>query len=262
MTISRLDRAVSDVKNIYMVFQPQFNSDGEIRGFEALARLKMKDEEETFSPEIFIPALEEVHSSCKVGYTIFLNAIRFFERKALFCKGIHLSINISPAQLQNRIFIEYLVDYMKEHKTAKQKIILEVTESSPIVDMALALKNMETLLQNGVRFAIDDFGVGYSSFKYIKKLPFAELKIDRLFMSGLISTDLKMAGRCRVIINCFVELGRGLGVDVVAEGIEFEAQRSYVSERGCIGQGYFLGRPMSECAAEAFLDNTLVNTLR
>ena len=131
-------------------------------------------------------------------------------------------------------------DTLQRHALAPGHLTLEVTETTAMRDVEDSLQRLNTLTAMGVKIAIDDFGTGYSSLLYLKRMPATELKIDRAFVR-----DLEHNTEDAAIVSSIVALGRSLQLQVVAEGVETEAQRDFLDQLGCdLLQGYHLGRPM------------------
>lgn len=225
-----------------LVYQPQFNSHREIIGFEALARWK-HCRMGNVPPAEFIPCIESNGKIVQFGYFMLIKAIRFFSENGLFDKGFTLSINVSPTQISSTIFVNRLCNLLKHTLKFNSQLVLEVTEGTEIFDINLIRANMDQLAQCGIRFSIDDFGAGYSSFRYIDGLPFHELKIDRTYVSA---ADQNERGRGLELLECFFIIGDKLSLNVVAEGVETERQFDFLKKAGCSMQGFFLSKPLEE----------------
>ncbi len=150
-----------------------------------------------------------------------------------------MSVNISPQQLAEPGFCELVESVLDETGYPADRLWLEITEGALLRDPAAAIAILESLREAGVHLAIDDFGTGYSSLSYLKRLPVQALKIDRSFVEHL-ETDPDD----RAIVEAVVALGRTLGLEVVAEGIERPGQATELAARGChLAQGFLYGRP-------------------
>jgi EAL domain-containing protein (putative c-di-GMP-specific phosphodiesterase class I) len=224
-----------------LVYQPQYNSRCEIVGFEALARWKHSHIGEV-SPGDFIPCIEGNGKIVQFGYFMFIKAVRFFSESGLFDKGLTLSINLSPTQISSSVFVNRLCNFLRHTQSFNSQLVLEVTEGTEIFDINLIRSNMERLANCGVRFSIDDFGAGYSSFRYINGLPFHELKIDRSYVAAANQEH----GRGLDLLECFFIIGNKLSLSIVAEGVETERQFDYLKKAGCFMQGFFLSKPLEE----------------
>ena len=157
-------------------------------------------------------------------------------------RGIDLgvAVNLSTRSLHDADLVEEVDRLLRRHGVPARRLTLEVTESSVMADPARAVALLHRLRDLGVRLSVDDFGTGYSSLSYLKRLPVQEVKIDRSFV-----TSLREGGEDVAIVRAIVDLGRHLGLEVVAEGIEDQATWDLLASMGCdLGQGWYLGRPM------------------
>jgi len=153
---------------------------------------------------------------------------------------VHVAVNIPPAVLLSAQLESVLRDAFAIFSLPPQRVTLEVTEDAVIADPARALQTLDALRRLGVRLSIDDFGTGYSSFAYLRELPVDELKIDRAFVQEL-GSDRKNRG----IVKAVVELAHGLGLKVVAEGVEDAETAEILQRMGCdLLQGYWFGKPV------------------
>ena len=151
-----------------------------------------------------------------------------------------LSINVSPLQFRQPDFVDQVRMILAETGAPPQQLIFEVTEGLLIEDIGQAIRRMHELAALGIRFSVDDFGTGYSNMAYLTKMPLYELKIDKSFMHG---TPHDRSGTA--IVQSILSMARHLGLRVVAEGIESEAQANYLAAHGgaCM-QGFLYHRPM------------------
>lgn len=160
--------------------------------------------------------------------------------------GWSMAVNLSPLQFSSPALLDSVREVLQRHRIEPARLTLEITETTAMKDVDASLAILNDLTAMGVHIAIDDFGTGYSSLLYLKRMPATELKIDRAFVHDLERNDEDAA-----IVSSIIALGRTLQLQVVAEGVETQAQREYLSELGCDQlQGYHLGRPMD---AEEFL---------
>lgn len=209
-----------------------------ISGVEAL--LRWRHDERLISPLEFIPALEESGEIIRVGEWVLRQAC---EQTRLWQLAGHdrlrCSVNISSTQLQQVDFTLRLIDILQESGLPPASLILEITESQLMPDDLDTLACLNELASLGVLLALDDFGTGYSSFGYLASFPLHILKLDKSFISG-IPYDNKQSAISQAIIG----LGRSLGLEVVAEGIESSAQLDFVVSEGChYAQGYWFSQP-------------------
>ena len=153
---------------------------------------------------------------------------------------ITLSINISALQFKNKAFIKTLMHLLEQYHLPPTLIELEITESVFIDDMDDVIEKMNILRGMGIRFSMDDFGTGFSSLSYLRRLPIDTLKIDKSFIDSVV-TDCPT----RTIAETIIEMGKKLGFHTIAEGVEDEVQFDILRDIGCDNiQGYYMGRPM------------------
>jgi EAL domain-containing protein (putative c-di-GMP-specific phosphodiesterase class I) len=162
----------------------------------------------------------------------------------------NIGVNVSAQQLRDRTFIDDVQRVLLGTGLPPSALVLEITETALLKDLAGASARLQELKDLGVRIAIDDFGVGYSSLSYLHQLPLDILKVDRSFVSG-VTQD----GAQRILTRAVLDLANNLGLWTVAEGIETEEQRDVLLEMGCReAQGYLFGRPMDGDLLEALLE--------
>ena len=207
-------------------------------GVEALVR--WRHGERLISPLEFIPALEESGEIIRVGEWVLRQACQQTRLWQLAGHGhLRCSVNISSLQLQQADFILRVIDILRESGLPPASLILEITESQLMHDDLDTLACLNELASLGVLLALDDFGTGYSSLGYLTRFPLHILKLDKSFIGG-IPNDNKQSSISQAIIG----LGRSLGLEVVAEGIESPAQLDFVVGEGChYAQGYWFSRP-------------------
>jgi diguanylate cyclase (GGDEF)-like protein len=227
-------RAAIPNGDIVPYFQPVVRVDtGELAGFEVLARWPHR-ERGMISPVHFIPVAEEAGLVDAMFWALLAQACR----KALDAPGeFILAVNISPSQVRDQWFPEKVLRTLRETGFPAQRLEIEVTESAMIGDVARAKSSLMSLKNQGVRVALDDFGTGYSSLFLLRELPIDKLKIDRSFVAR-ITTDRENA----TIVGALVGLGKALGLNVTAEGVEDEATAEALRAMGCeFAQGYLYG---------------------
>ena len=207
-------------------------------GVEALLRWKLGTE--LVSPMEFIPALEESGEIVAVGDWVLRQACRQVRHWQLAGQTtLRCSVNLSIRQLQRVDFAALVEEILRETGLAATDLILEITESQLMQDTAQILACLRELAALGVRLALDDFGTGFSSLGYLKRFPLHILKLDKSFISA-IPEDPESC----VISQAIIGLGRNLGLQVVAEGVETHAHLAFLREQGCeTAQGYWFSRP-------------------
>ncbi|MFN6961623.1 MAG: EAL domain-containing protein, partial [Rhodocyclaceae bacterium] len=155
---------------------------------------------------------------------------------------LQLAVNISPRQFHRPDFVAQVKEILAASGASPTRLVLEITESLLLADLGEAVARMHELQALGIRFSIDDFGTGYSSLSYLKRLPLQELKIDRAFVAGL-PNDADDAALSQTILL----IASQMRLEVVAEGVETEAQLAWLKGYGCPRfQGYLFGRPQPE----------------
>ena len=191
-------------------------------------------------PSEFIPFAEQTGFIRAITQWVLATAVRQCAQWRREGLGMHVSVNISARDLLNSELVERFGELLAEHGCHAAWIGLEITESAILDDPGHALRNLERLHALGCRISIDDYGTGYSSLAYLKRLPVNELKIDRSFVMGMV-TDASDA----VIVRSTIDLAHNMGLAVVAEGVEDEATLRRLRELGCdMVQGYLLSRPV------------------
>ena len=223
-------------------FQPLVDlRDGKVRGYEILARWTHPTRG-PIPPDQFIPAAE---ASGAIGELTF-NLLRKACRAAVDLEGApHLSLNVSPVQLDEKDFAEKLLKTLDELNFPAARLEVELTEAALVTDLAAARNVVHTLQEKGVRVALDNFGTGHASLTQLRLLPFDKLKIDRSFVRAM--TGNKEAG---VMVRAIISMAHSLGLAVVAEGVETEDQARALAGLGCdMAQGYYFGRATATAEA-------------
>jgi diguanylate cyclase (GGDEF)-like protein len=224
-----------------LYYQPQINREGRIVGAEVLLRWP-HPERGMVSPAEFIPLAEDTGLILPLGNWVLETACT---QLALWAQDpatqdLTLAVNVSARQFRQPDFVEYVLDLISYTGVNPKRLKLELTESLLVNDVEETKLRMTALKARGVGFSLDDFGTGYSSLSYLKQLPLDQLKIDQSFVRDLM-TDPNDAAIALAVIT----LGHALGLTVIAEGVETQAQRDHLHSQGCDAyQGYLLGRPM------------------
>ena len=236
---AELRRAIQQ-DDLVLHFQPQVRmGSGQLEGIEALVRWRHA-QRGLLVPEQFIPLAEQTGLIGPLNYWVIDAAIR--QRQAWRMDGLELSVavNLSMRDLQNSELPRIVARLLGRWNLPASSLKLEITESTVMADLALAIEVLGRLRELGTRIALDDFGTGYSSLSHLQRLPADELKIDRSFIRDVATNDGDAA-----IVRAAIDLGHTLGLTVVAEGIETEGAWNLLSALGCdVGQGFFLSEPL------------------
>src|ERR671919_3177858 len=233
-------RLALERRELVVYFQPQFDlRRGEVRSAEALIRWQHPTRG-LLEPGAFLAGIEHAGLTRRLTSYVLDESLRQLRvwRDAGF--DLRLAINVSPKDLADARFPEEIAQALDAYGVAPSALELEITEDILLLDSVRTGKRLEQIVEQGVRIAIDDFGVGYSSLSQLKNLPAQVLKIDQSFVSGM-SFDRRDAA----IVRSTIALAHDLGLDVVAEGVETPEHLSELRAAGCdIGQGFHLGRPL------------------
>jgi diguanylate cyclase (GGDEF)-like protein len=233
-------RAAIDADALALWYQPKRRlSDGRIDGAEALLRWH-RPGRGMVSPDLFVRVAEETGNIGRLTRWVLARGIA--EAAALARAGLSMrvSLNLSARDIGDVELPDRVAALLRAHDVPPAAIVLEVTESAVIAEPGAALQVLGRLADMGIEMAIDDFGMGQTSFAYLRRLPVSELKIDKMFVQHLATDETD-----RVIVRSLVELGHRLGFRVTAEGVEDEASAAFLAETGCDHtQGYLIGRPM------------------
>jgi diguanylate cyclase (GGDEF)-like protein len=242
---SDLHRA-QDRQQLVVHYQPQVDADClELRGCEALIRWR-HPELGLISPAQFIPLAEEIGLIVPIGEWVLRTACA--QASAWRAQGseLRMGVNLSARQLQERGLARLVARVLRETRLPARLLELEVTETAIIADPAMAARQLEELAMMGVSIALDDFGTGYSSLTFLRDLPINRLKIDRSFVAHLPG-EIDAAA----IASGLIDLAKGLGLAVVAEGVETLEQFDFLAKHGCDElQGYLFGRPVEAAEFE------------
>jgi len=249
LTLARDLSAALDNGELSMHLQLQVDHEGKEVGAEMLMRWRRGDGT-LVPPDVFIPVAETTGTIVQLGQWVLRQACQ--ARLALQAAGhpLQLSINVSPRQFRQPEFVAQVRAVFEESGVAPQAFVFEVTEGLFVEDLDLITAKMRELAAMGIRFSIDDFGTGYSSLGYLTKMPLYELKIDKSFMR-----DTPHDANGTAIVQTILAMAAHLGLRVVAEGIETEAQARFLGENGrpCM-QGYLYCRPLPLADLIARLD--------
>jgi len=219
-----------------LVYQPQKEiSGGRMIGFEALIRWHHPERGDV-SPAVFIPVAEDSGTIIQIGDWVMATAC---EEAARWKNPLTIAVNVSAVQLHNPNFSRKVHEVLLRAGLAPGRLELEITETALVKDMPRALAALRQVKALGVRVAMDDFGTGYSSLSNLRAFPFDKIKIDGSFIKS-VDRNCQVAAIVRAVLG----LGRGLGLPVLAEGVETLGELEFLDAEACeIGQGYYLGRP-------------------
>jgi EAL domain-containing protein (putative c-di-GMP-specific phosphodiesterase class I) len=233
---------------LMLYYQPQTGNDGRIIGAEALLRWR-HPVRGMVSPADFIPLAEQTGLILPIGHWVLGMACAQLVAWSKNPATAHLSlaINVSALQFKQPDFVSQVVSVLERSGANPHLLELELTESMLVNDVNDIIAKMNALKEKGLRLSLDDFGTGYSSLSYLKKLPLDQLKIDQSFVRDMLFDSNDVA-----IVRTVVELARGMGLHVIAEGVETQEQRQFLAELGCLSfQGYLLSRPVPNAEFEA-----------
>jgi diguanylate cyclase (GGDEF)-like protein len=242
----RLRKAVES-RDFRLFYQPLVSlADGKMVGAEALIRWR-DAELGDISPAEFVPIAEESGLIVGLGDWVIREACRHRQEwRALGIDVPPVSLNMAGVQLRQLGCVDDLLDVLGEYGVSTAEIEIEVTETGLLDTSAVSRENLVRMRNAGIRIALDDFGVGFSSLAHLRDLPIHRLKIDRSF-----TVECMRDARTLTIVKAVVEMARSLGITVTAEGIETQAQQTWMQHLGCdSAQGYLFARPMT---AEDFL---------
>ncbi|HEX3802788.1 MAG TPA: EAL domain-containing protein [Solirubrobacteraceae bacterium] len=237
--VAELRRAIAE-RELVLYYQPKAAlASGSVTSVEALVRWVHPERGMVF-PDSFIPIAQETSLIGPLTLYVIEEALR--QVRAWSEEGLELTVavNLSTRNLLDRGFPNQVAELLRRWEVASEWLELEVTESSMLANPTRAKAVLGELSALGIRLSIDDFGTGYSSLAYLRQLPIDEIKIDRSFVIGM-----GVEAGDAVIVRSTVDLGRNLGLEVVAEGVETVETWECLRELGCnTAQGYFLSRPM------------------
>jgi diguanylate cyclase (GGDEF)-like protein/PAS domain S-box-containing protein len=254
-SLARLDlenalRRAIDNEEFVLYFQPKIDiPTGRISGAEALIRWK-RPGHGMVSPALFVPILEETGLIVRVGTWVLNEACRkIAEWGRTRIGAVHLSVNVSGIQFFVGGLEEEVMRAIKLHGIAPELLELELTESSLMSNAEETITVLQNLKKLGIQISIDDFGTGYSSLAYLKRFPIDKLKIDIAFVREVTSNPDDAA-----IVLAIINMAHSLKLQVIAEGVERDAQLAYLRRHGCDEmQGYYFSRPLPEDEFEVML---------
>jgi diguanylate cyclase (GGDEF)-like protein len=251
LKIEQLLRGAEQRGEIYMTYQPQIDAAGHLHGVEALVRWR-HPELGFIPPDQFIGVAEQSGGMAKLGAYIVEQSLQQIQTlRQRYGMHFKLSINVSLRQFAETDFTKNFLAKLSETGMPVHAVCVEITENLLVEDFEQFRDVLQQLHAAGVRIALDDFGTGYSSLSILRNLPIDELKIDKSFVSNILSdeTSLKM-------IKNIINIGRIYEMTILAEGVETEEQRAMLLNCGCdLFQGYLFARPMDIGALESYIQN-------
>ena len=238
----------------FLQFQPQIDlENGRVCGAEALIRWQ-HPQKGLISPAQFIPIAEEIGLINKLGDWILDEALRHLQLWLPQDPQFTLAVNISAKQVTAE-FPGQLQEKLQRQQTPAHALELEITESLLMENLALVTPLLNEIRKQGISFALDDFGTGYSSLSYLRHLPIQKLKIDRAFVKNLETNNDDAA-----LVNAIIAMARSLNLNVLAEGVESDGQKTILQRHGCqLYQGYLFGKPVNAADfAQHYLNRQII----
>jgi diguanylate cyclase (GGDEF)-like protein/PAS domain S-box-containing protein len=258
LSLERDLRQALDNSELRVYYQPQICAkSGRIVGLEALVRWQHPDRGLLY-PKDFLPLAEETKLIVTLSEQVLAQACR--QVKGWILDGnrdLRLAVNMSPIQVEHPKFVENLIRQLKNEEFPTSHLEIEITENVIMNDLEQISQKLRQLADHGVRIAIDDFGTGYSSLNYLHQLPIHTLKVDQSFVRGIGNGE---DDAC--IVNAIVAMAHGLKLDIVAEGVETDAQLAYLRGLGCQQvQGFLYGPAQPPEAISKMLDSQRVKAV-
>ena len=240
---TRFERALRAAipSQLLVLYQPQVDRDGRTVGAELLVRWK-HTEQGLVSPAMFIPVAEQTGLIVDIGRWVLEQACRQLRAWSddPLRRHLVLAVNVSSREFGHPGFVDGVREVLAATGADPARLKIELTESALAADVGEVVARMAALKSLGVRFSLDDFGTGFSSLGYLQRMPIDQLKIDQSFVRGMLTENSSAS-----IVHTVIALGESLGVEVIAEGVETEAQRQALAELGCHHyQGYLFARPV------------------
>ncbi|NVZ64638.1 EAL domain-containing protein [Pseudomonas gingeri] len=248
-----LEKDLRDALNrnqFYLVYQPQISyRDHRVVGVEALIRWQ-HPEHGLVPPDLFIPLAEQNGTIIAIGEWVLDQACRQLrEWHDQGFSDLRMAVNLSTVQLHHAELPRVVNNLLQMYRLPPRSLELEVTETGLMEDISTAAQHLLSLRRSGALIAIDDFGTGYSSLSYLKSLPLDKIKIDKSFVQDLLDDDDDAT-----IVRAIIQLGKSLGMQVIAEGVETVEQEAYIISEGCHeGQGYHYSKPLPARELSAYL---------
>ena len=251
LEIERKIRSALNGDKIFFHLQPQYDINHNLRGFEALAR--MKDDDGSFiSPADFIPVAEKTGLVDRIDMRVFELSMEFLDKVSRETgTDVMMSVNVSVKHLMKNTFIEDIKRILTANNIAPERVEIEITESIMIDSAEKALQRINEIKAMGMKVAIDDFGTGYSSLSYLNNFPSDLLKIDTAFID-----QMNMSESSKQYVAMIISIGHILNLKVISEGVESNDQVDVLKKIGCdYIQGFVWGRPMPPEDAGKLVDS-------
>ena len=238
--LGQLDQAI-DRGEVWIAFQPQLDLDtNRVTGAEALARWTHPEKGPIAASE-FVAAAEQSDRIGKLTAFVLEQAISTAAAINMHGTEFNVAVNLSGKLLTDKALVKKITHLLQRHRLEPQHLTLELTESAALTEEGQALDSLTQLRDMGVTISIDDYGTGFSTLEYLRTIPAAEIKIDQSFVKGMVDNRSD-----RLMVQSTIALVHSLGRRVVAEGVETRELLDLLTEMGCdVGQGFFIGRPMS-----------------
>lgn len=238
--------------DLLLHYQPKIDiASGRIRGVEALVRWNHA-QRGLLAPDDFIPLAEKTGLIKPLTIWVLQEALRqclVWEQQGL---DLTVSVNIANSSLQDAAFPQTVADLLRESGVKPQKLELEISEIAIMIDPPRVIAIITRLSELGVQIIIDDFGTGYSSMAYLRKLPIANIKVDKSFVRDMVENN-----NDAVIVRSIINLGHNLGLNVVAQGVENSATWDQLKTLGCdSAQGYCMSRPLPASQIAGWISNS------
>jgi len=223
-------------------YQVQIDNHGKAIGAELLLRWQ-HPVNGMISPADFIPVAEQTGLIVSIGRQVIYQAceqLRQWSQQPKFA-ALSIAVNVSPIQFNQAHFVDDVLGIVRDSNINPRLLKLELTESSLLKNVDQSIEKMQQLQNNGIGFSMDDFGIGYSSLSYLKRLPLDQLKIDQTFVR-----DIAIDPNDAIIARTIIAMAQNMNLQVIAEGVETEAQKNFLEQNGCsMFQGYFFGKPVA-----------------
>ena len=242
---------------LVVYYQPKITTrDNQINGFEALIRWQHPTKG-LITPDIFIPLAESSSLISEIGQFVLHEAAKQIQTwQQLGFPKVRIAVNIVAQQILRGQLLQDIDQILTMYSISGDSLELEITESAFLENTESVKSILYALKQRQIAIALDDFGTGYSSLAYLTEYPIDILKIDRAFVSKIGET------KQNAIVNAMIAMGKAIGLQVVAEGVETESQREYLKHQNCdILQGYFFSKPLTAHQATEYLKNHLFTSI-